>query len=479
MKISTNKKLKEIKVLFVITNINGTYNDVYSFGLASLASITRDSGFEYEYFIINSLNDYETFFDFVESFKPRVIAYTAVSSQFAFIQEMSEKIKEKYQEDIIQVCGGVHVTIFPKSILGSKGLDGIFIGESEYAFSDFLNRVASGRSFSDVQNFAYDDQDTLQKNPLYPLVTDLDKLPYPERDKYKYERFIQREGYAVFMFSRGCPFSCSYCSNHALAKTYNMKVNMPRYRSPQSSIDEIKEMIDKYSIKKVFIGDDTFGIDKKWAKEFCSKYAEQIKLPFICQLRVNLVNEELMDMLKRAGCVHVSCGVESGSPYIRNKIMKRNISDEQIIKAYALFKKYKMTSNAINIIGLPQETEKDIWATIKINRKINPTSSGVNIFYPYHGTELGDYCFEQGMVDEDAYSNFSKERRASVLKFPKEYQDKIIKIYKNWGYLVYGRNIPRLVYLYIKNNLVDKMPVLARVKRRVKETISGIRRANN
>ncbi|MBU0629562.1 MAG: B12-binding domain-containing radical SAM protein, partial [Candidatus Margulisbacteria bacterium] len=388
---------------------------------------------------------------------------------------LSEKIKNKYPGKIIQICGGVHVTIFPQAILSAKGLDGVFVGESELAFSDFLDRVERGLPFVDICNFAYDDNGVLKKNTLYPLITDLDSIPFPERDKYHYERFIKRDGYAVFMFSRGCPFSCTYCSNHALAKTYNMPVNKPRFRSPENCIIEIKQLIGKFSIKKVFIGDDTFGLDKEWTREFCKKYAEEIRLPLICQLRVNLVDEELMRLLKHAGCIWVSCGVESGSPYIRNKIMKRNITNEQIINAYALFKKYKLISNAINIIGLPHETEKEIWETIELNAKINPTSSGVNIFYPYRGTELGDYCFAKGMVNESAYEKFSSERRESILNFPGEYQKTLIRIHDNWRYLVYKRHPQKLIAYLVKKTLKSFIKKLYDFSSKLKNKVKFIK----
>jgi radical SAM superfamily enzyme YgiQ (UPF0313 family) len=160
--------------------------------------------------------------------------------------------------------------------------------------------------------------------------------------------------------------------------------------------------------------------------------------------------------------------------------MKRNISDDQIIKAYSLFKKYKMSSNAINIIGLPHETEKDIWATIKLNRRINPSSSGVNIFYPYHGTELGDYCFKNGLVNEEAYNDFSKERRESVLIWPKEYHDKIIKIHSNWESLIYFYNPGQVISYYFKKtvsnakrSLKGYFPGLFKAIKKIKTSLAG------
>ena len=463
-----------MKTIFVITNVNGTYDDVYSFGLATIASVARDKKWDYDCFVVNSLEDYDSLLDAIERISPQVVAYTAVSSQFMYVKDISAQVKKRYGDNIIQICGGVHATLFPQSIMEAAGLNAIFMGESEEAFSDFLECVSNQTSYTDVKNIAYNVNGELIKNSLYALNVNLDTLPFPEREKFQYHRFIQKRGHATFMFSRGCPYLCSYCSNHAIAKTYGKIANKPRYRTASNCIKEIQEVRRKYKINKVFICDDTFGVDLKWMRDFCTLYDQKVKLPFGCQLRVNLVNDELMKYLKLAGCVHVSCGVESGNEYIRNIVMKRNISTKQIIGAYKLFKKYGITSNAINIVGVPGETAEQVWDTIKLNRKINPKSSGVNIFYPYRGTKLGDYCFEQGLVDENIWSNFSSERRDSVLKLDPEFKKKLIYLHKNWDSLVYRFHPWKLIRLRLVKFIINRMPRVLRVLRFVKRNLFGL-----
>jgi len=463
-----------MNVLFVITNINGTYKDAYSFGLASIASITRDKGFNYDIKVINKIEDYDDLFDAVERIKPKVIGYSSVSSQFMFVKDISSKIKARFHDNIIQVCGGIHPTIYPECILETEMLDGIFIGEAEYAFSDFLDRVSNGMPYKDVKNFAYNNNGTLVKNSLYPLETELEKLPFPEREKYGYDRFVKTDGIAHFLFARGCPYNCSFCCNKAKAQVYNMSTNTPRYRSPESSIEEIKQVLKKFSFSKIFISDDTFGVNKKWMREFCNKYAKEIRLPLCCQLRVNIVNEEIMEYLKLAGCVHVTCGVESGNTYIRKEIMKKNYSEKQIVNAYSLFKKYGMTSNTTNIIGVPQDTVDTIWDTIKLNRKINPTSSGVNIFYPYRGTELGNYCVKKGLIDEDVFNKFSTERRESCLNFPPEFKKKLVYFHKNWQLLVYKHRPLKFLYHYLLKYMpTPLLNTLRSIKKRLYRVFPG------
>jgi radical SAM superfamily enzyme YgiQ (UPF0313 family) len=124
---------------------------------------------------------------------------------------------------------------------------------------------------------------------------------------------------------------------------------------------------------------------------------------------------------------------------------------KQIIEAFSLCRKYGIQGNALNIIGAPGETEDMLLETIKLNRKIKPTGgSGVNIFYPYKGTVLGDHCFSNDLVDEELYNSFSNERRESVLRYPRGYKDRLRYYHKNWSILVYPYSIKIRIYTMLK-----------------------------
>lgn len=438
-----------MNVLFVYTNITGFHDNCYAFGLASIVSMAKKQGHKVKVMIVDSAKKYEDVLGMIDLFKPRVVGFSSVSSQFSSVKTIAEMIKDEYT-GLITVCGGVHPTINPNCVTETNALNGIFIGEAEYAFSEFLDKVEKGLPYKDSDNFAYNDNGKLVLNKLKPLLKNLDDLPYPDKDDYPFEDTIKTIGYAPFFFSRGCPYLCSYCSNHAIAKTYNIPCNTPRYRSPESSIREIEEALKKFKIKKVLVGDDIFGIDKKWREEFCQKYKERIKVPFFCLLRANIIDEEFIQLLKSAGCYRISIGLESGNDYVRNKIMNRHMTNDQIINAFKLAKKYGFETNAINIIGTPGETEEMIWDTIRLNRMVNPTSSGVNIFYPYKGTVLGDYCFKENLVNTELYNDFSKERTETVLNYPQEYKQKLNYYRNNWESLVYPFDIKRRAKKFLR-----------------------------
>jgi radical SAM superfamily enzyme YgiQ (UPF0313 family) len=431
--------MSDTRILFVYSNINGFHSDTYSFGLASIVAIAREQGCEVRMMIIESREEYPALTEKLNDFKPNVVGFTSVSSQFHFVKELCQLIK-KFDEKIITICGGVHPTINPECVKESMDLDAVFMGESERAFIEFLERIKKGDTFTDINNIAYVQNGKAIRNPLNEVEQDLDTFPAPDRTIYPFQETLTKTGFTPFLFSRGCPFSCSYCSNHAIAKMYGCKFNKPRYRSPELSIQEIEEVIKNYEVDRIMITDDLFGLNKTWRKEFCEKYAKRIKKPFLCLLRANVVDEEFISLLKNAGCYRVMMGIESGNDYIRNKVMKRRMSREVILRAFHLANQYKIQTNALNIIGVPQETEETIWDTIKLNRESKATTTVVNIFYPYKGTELGDYCFENNLVDIEAYNDFSNERRDSVLHFQNDFKERLRYFQENWEAVVFPYN---------------------------------------
>lgn len=465
-----------MKTLFVYTNINGAHDDAYSFGLASVLSATRDAGHETEIIVVKTKNEYSKVLDALNSFNPGVVGFTAVSSQYCFVKELCEIIKQKSPETIC-VCGGVHPTINPKCVMECDALDGIFRGECEQTFVDFINALEKGGNYKETDNYVYVENGVAKMNKLRPLLRELDELPYSDRDQYPMEDQMTY-GCIAFFFSRGCPYPCTYCSNHALANQYGLKKSTIRYRSPESCMEEIEACLKNFpkaqTAHALYFLDDIFGIDKEWRNKFCELYEKRFKVRFAVLLRANLVDEEFLALLKKAGCYSITYGVESGNEYIRNKVMQRQMSQQKIIDIFDLTHKYGIRTTALNIIGVPGETEEMLWDTINLNQRIRPTNSGINIFYPYRGTVLGDKCFKEGLVDLDMYNDFSNERRESVMNYDKEWKDKLVYYKNNWEKLVYGRGyyIRALKYEIMKTPLWEP---LVSTKRKITSLIPALR----
>src|SRR3989338_2537116 len=462
-----------MNVLLVFPNINGCHEDIYHFGLASIVSATRRQGHAVRTFIVSAEEEIARLLEEINAFKPKVIGFTSVSSQFGYVKRISSLIKGRFPESII-VCGGVHPTIYADALLESKDIDGFFIRESEFSFTEFLAKIENNEPYAETDNFAYAHSGRIIRNRLKPLIEDLDILLPPDREVYPYGENIKKIGYAPFLFSRGCPYLCTYCSNHAIAKIYGKNRNSTRFRSPEACVREIEEVIRRHDIKIISIGDDIFGLDRQWRKEFCEKYKKRIKIQFMCLLRVELAEEELIGMLKEAGCYRIFFGVESGNEYIRREIMNRRMTNEEIIKAFDLCHQYGMQTLAVNIIGIPGETKEMIRDTIKLNRRLRPTTSAVNIYYPYKGTVLGERCFKEGLVDEERYNNFSNERRETVLGFNEKHKRLISYFYTHWEKLVYPYDLERHTRRLLKK--IGMLTAARKIKRAFLFTISYSRK---
>ena len=457
-----------MKILFVYTNINGQHVDSFADGISMIMSVTKKAGHEIKQVQIFEKSEYEMFKDEVKSYKPDVIGFTAVSSQYSFVGELCELAKDIFP-NVVTVCGGIHPTLYPECVKEAKNLDVIFRGDSEVPFLSFLQKLENKQSWKNNESIAYLREDgTVKKNKLAALPTpeELDKMPFPDRETFSYSKILQKVGIASFHFTRGCPFVCTYCSNIGIAKVYGQSRYNIRQASPEHSIREIEDVVLKNpevgSKYIIYLTDDIFGLNKKWRREFLTLYRERIKIPFVCLLRCDVVNEDFMKDLARSYCMKIQFGVESGNDYIRNEVMKRSMEKSTIIEAFKLAKKYNVKTNAINIIGVPGETKEMLMDTIKLNREINPTTSGVNIFYPYKGTPLGDQSFKDGIVNVEKYKDFSNERRESVMDYSQEWLDTLRYFRENWVKEVYPiynlKHYPKL--FSDTKKIVKSIPIL-------------------
>ena len=160
-------------------------------------------------------------------------------------------------------------------------------------------------------------------------------------------------------------------------------------------------MRDIYHAKVFHFQDDVFTLNSKWTIDFCREYSLKVGLPFEVQLRVNLVDEEIIKSLKSAGCVLAMYGIESGNKHMRVYILNRNISDEMILNTAALFEKYGIRTMSVNILGLPDESVSMAIETLKLNIKCKPDYAWNSIYHPYPMTKLAEYSISQGYFDGD------------------------------------------------------------------------------
>jgi anaerobic magnesium-protoporphyrin IX monomethyl ester cyclase len=337
-------------------------------------------------------------------FLPDVVAYSVITGSQRYYLEVNRRLKAALP-GVFSVFGGPHPTFFPEMV-EAEGVDGICRGEGEEAMVELVDRLAGGgpEAVLEVANWSFrrngDGRDAnVIVNPVRPYTEDLDSLPFPDR-RLVYERDPQagRSKIKHFLTGRGCPYNCTYCFNHALSEIYRGKGRRFRQRSVDHVLEEVRWVREHYPLEFVVFVDDTFVLSEEWLAEFAEKYPSQIGLPFFCNTRANLVTAEQVRLLCEAGCHSVSMGIESGSDRIRNDLLKRRMTKEQILEASRLIREGGLHLTTTNMIGLPTSHLEDDFETLALNVQARPSYAHVFIFQPYPRTELGEFTREHGWM---------------------------------------------------------------------------------
>lgn len=400
----------KIYLVFLAINTPQDYN--YNYGLGYIAGTLKRDGHEVRTFALETEADIRNFYDCAQNEKPRMIGFSVTSSQFCHLKEIVKNVPR--QADTFLVAGGAHPTLDPKCLNQAPELSGIVRGEGEYPMSELARALETGADYSSIKNFWFKKDGRVIQNDLRPVIQDLDHLPFPEKDSAGYQEVLNRAGGRNrFVFSRGCPFHCTYCSNRALAELYGK--GYLRRRSPKNAIEEIRNDANRFKFQSLSLDDDMVTLDKEWFYEFFPLYAKEFSFPFDCNIRPGHVDEDMVVVLKKAGAEFVNIGVEHGNEQFRRDVMKRNMTNDQIVQTFEMFRKHGIGTFAHVMVGLPYETKDLFWDTVKLFRRLGIRWNYISIFNPYPGTDLWDLCeAKQWLPERTGY----REREEAAVSFP-------------------------------------------------------------
>ena len=426
-----------MKVLFVYPDINVKGGALsYHFGIGSLSAVLKKAGHEAALQYLYGSYDIKALLEKIEQFEPGILAITAVSFQYKYIKKMIAEIKNIHGSKIFTICGGPHISLAPRELEKTEGLDAICIGEGEYPLLELANKLQSGEDITNIENIWVKKDGKIYQNPNRPLVSDIDSLPFGDRELFNYQEIVNSDyDRAIFMCSRGCPYSCTYCCNSGLRGLQAGKY--VRFRSIENVLAEIKEVISNYDVKYIYLNDDVFTENREYVSNFCSRYKEEISYPFELNTRVEHLTPEMLHSLKDAGCYRVAMGIEQGDEKFRREILNRRMSNEKIEAAFELTKKAGIRTKSFNIVGFPFETYDIHMETVKINRKVQPSSLVVYVFEPYPGTPLYDMCVKNHFIEEDRQDMDYISRTDTSLNMPDFTRKQILKCYRNFAWRVY------------------------------------------
>jgi anaerobic magnesium-protoporphyrin IX monomethyl ester cyclase len=383
--------------------------------------------------------------------KPDVVGYTVYTGTQNYYLDLNRQIKAQLP-GVFSIFGGPHPTFFPEMIEHEE-VDGICVGEGEYAILDLLNALQAGAEIVGIPNWHFKlarqgggvgvsptfslitpstDRSKVEiiRNPVRPLLTSeqLDELPFPDRDLlYDVHPASQRNKIRPFITGRGCPYSCTYCFNKAYRDLYRGLGKAMRRRSVEDVIREIKAVRKRYPLEFITFMDDTFILNRQWLQKFAVRYKAEVGLPFWCQVRADLVTDEMMALFKDAGCVSVSFGLEAGNDRLRNAVLKRDMSREQILDASRIFRQHGIAFMTNNMLGLPAGSLETDFETLELNVQCRPSYANVFLFQPYPKTELGEWACREGWMTgsfDDLSGSVSDD---TILRFGSESEKRQIE----------------------------------------------------
>lgn len=373
-------------------------------GVASVAAYLEEQG--HECAVFDEIPGCKPLEELLQTFSPDVVGVSCMTSTYVRACELAETVRELAPALPI-IFGGIHPTSVPEETASQSFVDYVVVGEGELTMTELLSVIEANGDPEGVNGLAYKKNGEVVRTPPRGLIHRIDSLPMPARHLFDMDYYSQRwnwpRGYwlrtANMMSSRGCPFECIYCASKVM---FGRKF---RAKSVASTVDEIEHLVTEYGFECVSLSDDTFSINRKRALEICREIRRRdLDIKLRVQLRANTTWDDLVEELKKSGCIHIDIGVESGSQRILN-ILKKGITIEQVKNATAIIRRHGIRCGVTFIIGTPGELMEDVELTSSLAREIDADYTQFFIMTPYPGTELYQYASDHKLFSADF--NFS------------------------------------------------------------------------
>ena len=388
-------------------------------GLRLLSAVLRREGFEAPIMFFKGWRnndvqlpterEWELLCQHVRAQQPGLIGVGFGTPYLALVTELTRRLRQVTEAHVL--WGGVHPTIAPEDCI--EHADSACVGEGEGPLVDLARALRDGAPWDKIPNLWTRQQGQVTKNPLRPLIADLDTLPYADQthaEMASIDNNRLRPGdpnrdnalYRVFA-SRGCPFNCSYCYNSQFREIFAGRGKYHRTRQVEGVLAELESARATLpGLRRVRFDDDSFVFPRSWLEQLVEQYPQRVGLPFDLLLNPAAYTEWMLRALRRAGLTHVQVGIQSGSERERTENFNRKGSSEGILKLAHLLQELgiKVTYDMIldNPLSSPPDKEAMLDLLLRLPRPFNLFLYSLVVFPK---SEIATKLLDQGLITED------------------------------------------------------------------------------
>jgi radical SAM superfamily enzyme YgiQ (UPF0313 family) len=364
----------------------------FPLGLGYIAAALRQAGHDVVFLDpeIQGLTD-QALLQRIQSENPTLVGIGCATPNFIVAHQLAQQIKRCLE--VVTVLGGIHASSVPREILEHHPeFDVLVVGEGEETVVELAAAIASHGldplHLAAIKGIGYRFQHQVMLTPRRALRADVDAIPFPARDLAGFEHYKSPahlelgKRTANMISSRGCPARCTFC------ESWRTLGNKFRGHSPAYMLAEIEHLVEAYGIEHVVFNDDTLTWDMERTRAFCELLLEKdLGITWFAFSRVDTVTRELLALMKRAGCVSLNFGVESGDAHLL-QVMKKGATLDQARQTLQWSREFGFKTLASFLFGLPGETRASIERTINFAIELNPNIALFNVLVPFPGTEV-------------------------------------------------------------------------------------------
>ncbi len=451
----------------VLVHLNGTLNMTS----AGLHAFLEKSGYKVFSVFFRELNflgadpptkeEVASLVKVLKELNPDIIGMSVQSMSFWDCADLTQELKKNFSCPVM--WGGIQPMIDPVRCLEYANI--IIRGEAEGALIELFEKMRQGENYASVKNlWIKDKKNTIHKNNYRELIQDLDTLPFPDyTDKNKiyiikgivyHENPIPHYKYGYNLTtSRGCPMRCTFCFEHVLNREFKFKYL--RRRTVDNVIAELREALRLYpKIEEINFWDNIFTMDREWVKDFAVKYKMYVNKPFFCYGHSSLIKDpEMIQALADAGLKHIFLGMQTGSEKIRREIYKRSETNEDLLRAARIIKKYAPKAELrFDTIMSGFETPETLREGIQFLLTLpKPFKTNRNSMAYYLDFEITRMALEQGLIKEEDIASINRNLKSQVASQETAEKNPFV----NYYYLLGRKFIPNAFIRFCLNRRIE------------------------